>query len=85
MDATVFVRVPNSTEYNKLGAKTFSVLPRVDEYVSAEWQREKRFFQVVAIHHATDKEGLIELYAVQSEPPWEIRKSRAIGFGPSGK
>jgi len=85
MDVTLFVRVPNATEYDKLGAKDFSVLPRVDEYISAEWKNEKKFFQVVAIHHATEKQEEINLYAVRTEPPWEIRKSRAIGFGPSGK
>ena len=85
MDATVFVRIPNSTDYEKLGPKPFAALPRADEYISAEWQGEKKFFQVAAIHHATDKQGVIEVYAVQTDPPWQIRRSRAIGFGPSGK
>lgn len=84
MDVSLFVREPNSAEYTNAGGRKFSVLPRVDEYISMEWDREKRYFQVIAIHHASG-DGNIELYAVRSEPPWEIKKSRAIGFGPSGK
>ena len=84
MDVSVFVREPNSTEYTKAGGRKFSVLPRVDEYMSIDWEGGRKYFQVIAIHHATEDQS-IELYAVRSEPPWEIRKSRAIGFGPSGK
>ena len=84
MDVSVFVREPNSTEYAKAGARKFSVLPRVDEYISMDWDGEKKYFQIIAIHHASE-DGNIDLYAVRSEPPWEIKRSRAIGFGPSGK
>lgn len=80
MEVSVFVRQPNSTEYTKLGKKEFSVLPRVDEYISAKWEGSAKYFQVVALHHVADGKE-IELYAVQSDPPWEIRKSRTIGFG----
>jgi len=82
MDASVFVRMANLTEYNKLGSKKFSVLPREDEFISAQSEGEKKYFQVVAVHHATDQEEGIEIYAVQTEPPWLLKKSRAIGFGP---
>ena len=84
MDVSVFVREPNSGEYAKAGTRTFSVLPRVDEYISIDWEGEKKYFQVIAIHHASEDES-IELYTVRSEPAWEIKKGRAIGFGPSGK
>ena len=81
MDASVFVRKPNSTDYSKLGTKNFSALPRVDEFISAEAEGSEKYFQVIAVHHATNKEGVIEIYAVQTEPTWEVRKARTIGFG----
>ncbi|MEX2231602.1 MAG: hypothetical protein WD824_05555 [Cyclobacteriaceae bacterium] len=80
MDASVFVRLPNSTEYSNLGLKEFSVLPRVDEFISAEVQGGNKFFQVFAVHHSIEKES-IEIYAIQTEPNWEVRKKKAIGFG----
>ena len=85
MEVSLFVREPNSVEYAKAGSLEFSVLPRIDEYVSVEWEGDKKYFQVLAVHHATLEDGSIELYAVRSEPPWAIRKGRTIGFGPSGK
>jgi len=83
MDAIVFVRQPNSTDYSDLGTKEFSVLPRVDEFISTKHEKEERFFQVVAVHHALEKKGFIEIYAVQTEPSWKLKEKRAIGFGPS--
>jgi len=80
MQVTIFVRLPNTAEYSKLGKKEFTVIPRADEYFSAEWEGSKKYFQVMAIHHSDDGET-IELYAIQSDPPWEVKKSRAIGFG----
>ena len=80
MEATVFVRQPNAPDYSKLGKKDFATMPRADEYISAEWEGSKKHFQVVAVHHADDGKT-IEVYAIQSDPPWEIRKGRAIGFG----
>ena len=85
MDASVFIRSLNAVEYAALGKKTFTVLPRTDEFISAKHDGSKRYFQVIAVHHSTEKEGGVELYAVQTEPPWETRKGRAIGFGPSAK
>ena len=81
MDATVYVRPPNSYEYSKLGVVKFSLLPRVDEYFSAEHDGANKVFQVVAVHHHTDKVGVIDIYAVNAEPPWTVKKSRMIGFG----
>ncbi len=78
MEASVFVRRPNATEYSKLGSKKFAALPRVDEFISDEWEGGKKYFQVVAIHHT---EGAIEVYAVEAAPPWQIKQSRSIGFG----
>lgn len=80
MDASVFVRVPNSTEYSPLGVKEFAVLPRVDEFLSAEFQGGNKYFQVFTVHHSIEKET-IEIYAIQAEPNWEVRKNRTIGFG----
>lgn len=80
MEVSVFVRHPNSLEYNKLGKKEFTVIPRSDEYISAEWEGERKYFQVLSIHHNVEGKA-IELYALLSDPPWEVRKSRAIGFG----
>ena len=80
MDASIFVRQPNAKEYSSLGTKKFTALLRIDEFLSAEGEGGKRHFQIVAIHHATEN-GSIEVYAVQCEPTWEIKKSRAIGFG----
>ena len=84
MEVSVFIRQPNATEYSKLGKITVETLPRVDEYISADQGGERTFFQVMAIHHATS-DSLIELYAVQGEPPWEAKKARTIGFGPSSR
>jgi hypothetical protein len=80
MDVNVFVRQPNTAEYSKLGKQQFAALPRIDEFISAEWEGSKRYFQVLAIHHPAHHEA-VELYAIQSEPPWELKKGRAIGFG----
>lgn len=84
MDALLYVRLPNVVEYAKLGVRKFAALPRVDEFVTAEWEGTTRHFQVLAVHHNTEKEAAIEIYGIQTEPPWEVRKGRAIGFGPSG-
>lgn len=84
MDASVFVRQPNTKEYSQLGAKKFSSLPRVDEFISASHEGGQKYFQVIAVHHSTEKDGVIEIYAVQTEPTWEVKKGRAIGFGPQG-
>lgn len=84
MEITLFVKQPNAAEYTKLGAVKVYAIPRVDEYISAEWDGGTKYFQVMAIHHATIDEA-IEVYALLGEPPWEARKSRAIGFGPSSR
>jgi len=81
MDAFVFVRQPNSTEYSELGPVKFSVLPRVDEFFSVKSDGAKKYFQVFAIHHAAEEDGVIELYALEAEPSWEVKKPRSIGFG----
>lgn len=81
MDASVFVRQPNSHDYDKLGNKEFYALPRLDEFFSAEVDGKKNYYQVVALHHVTDKKGAVEIYGVQTDPPWEVKKSRTIGFG----
>ncbi len=80
MDASVFVRQPNAHEYSKIGTRKFSVLPRQEEFISADFQGSKTYFQVIAVHH-TENEGAIELYAVQTDPPWMVKKARSIGFG----
>ena len=84
MDASVFVRQPNASEYAELGEKKFSVLPRVDEFISMKQKSAPQYFQVIAVHHSLEKEGGIEIYCVQAEPSWEVKKARAIGFGPPG-
>jgi hypothetical protein len=81
MDALVFVREPNSTDYDKLGSKEFSSLPRLDEFISAEVDGKKKYFQIVAIHHVTEKKGAVEIYAVHTDPPWQAKRTRTIGFG----
>lgn len=79
MEVTVFVRQPNAPEYDKLGKREFTTIPRADEYISAKWEGSKAHFQVITIHHCDDGKT-IELYALQSDPPWEMKKGRAIGF-----
>lgn len=81
MEAIVFVRQLNSGEYNKLGPKKFTVLPREDEFISAKLEGGNKFFQVIAVHHLTHPEGTIEIYAVEAGPSWELKKNRTIGFG----
>lgn len=81
MDASVFVRQPNASTYDNLGSKKFSCLPRVDEFISVEVKGRNKYFQVIVIHHATGAEQAIEIYAVETEPTWQSKKSRAIGFG----
>lgn len=80
MDATVFVRQPNSNDYHTIGSKEFSSLPGLDEFISAEVEGKSKYYQVVAVHHVTDKRGAVEIYAVQTDPPWTARKTRTIGF-----
>lgn len=79
MDASVFVRQPNAYEYSNIGVKDFTVLPRHDEYISADHGGKQKYFQVVAVHHK-DKPQSVEIYAVEAEPPWMVRKGRSIGF-----
>ncbi|MGC1242326.1 MAG: hypothetical protein WA874_12085 [Chryseosolibacter sp.] len=79
MDASIFVRQPNTTEYKNLGVKAFSVLPRTEEFFSMD--SGKKFYQVVGIHHRVDQDSVIEIYAVETAPPWLAKKGRAIGFG----
>lgn len=81
MDVFVFVRQPNSTEYSDLGAMKFSVLPRVDEYFSVKSDGVEKYFQVFAIHHVAEDNGVIELYALEVEPSWKVKRPRSIGFG----
>jgi hypothetical protein len=81
MDASVFVREPNSTNYDNLGNKEFSTLPRLDEFISTEVDGKKKYYQIVALHHVDDKKGRVEIYAVHTDPPWEAKKTRTIGFG----
>lgn len=80
MDASIFIRQPNTTEYTNLGVKAFSILPRAEEFISID--SGKKFYQVIGIHHQVDQKGEIEIYAVETEPPWHHKKGRAIGFGP---
>jgi hypothetical protein len=79
MNATVFVRQPNSSEYKDLGHRNFTILPRVDEFISDEVDGSRKFFQVMAVHHLMQGDNL-ELYAVEAEPTWNLKKGRAIGF-----
>lgn len=79
MEASVFVRQPNSYEYNNLGKRKFSILPRNDEFISADFEGSKKYFQVLAVCHG-ENQGAIEVYAVQAEPPWLVKKARSIGF-----
>ena len=82
MDASLFIRQPNANSYSDLGSKTFSVLPRKDEFISAKHDGGVKYFEVIAIHHNTEKQGAVTIYAIETEPSWEVRKSRTIGFGP---
>ncbi|MEX1240106.1 MAG: hypothetical protein WEB30_10325 [Cyclobacteriaceae bacterium] len=80
MDASVLVRKPNTTEYSDLGKKKFSVLPRVDEFISLE-SEGKKYFQVITVHHVSGADGAIQIYAVEAAPPWVAKQGRTIGFG----
>lgn len=80
MNATIFVRQPNSVEYKELGNRKFTILPRVDEFISDESDGSRKFFQVMAVHHLIQGDK-VELYAVEAEPTWQLKKGRAIGFG----
>ena len=81
MEALVFVRPPNVNDYEKLGARDFFALPRVDEFISLEVSGARQYFQVIALHHSTGKNAAIEIYAVQSDARWEVKRKRTIGFG----
>jgi hypothetical protein len=80
MQAVVFVKQYNSKSYENLGLRNFSFLPRTDEFISVQLD-EIKVFQITAIHHATThQESTVEIYAVQTEPTWELRQSGNIGF-----
>jgi alpha-acetolactate decarboxylase len=81
MKVSVYVKQKDADQYDNLGSKNFSFLPRENEFISAEVAGEKKYFQVIAVHHVMKPEPAIELYAVQSEPSWELKKRRGIGFG----
>jgi hypothetical protein len=80
MEAQIFVRLLNAAEYEKLGTLTFALPPRVEEFISTEVGGKKRYYQVVAVHHMTHPAAGTEVYAVQTEPAWEVKKTRGIGF-----
>ena len=80
MEAQVFVRPLNGIEYEKLGIQKFSVLPGMEEFISAEAGGKRKYYQVVAVHHIAGPAAATEIYAVETEPVWEVRKPRGIGF-----
>jgi hypothetical protein len=81
MEALLFVRPLNGDKYDGLGSKEFVVSPRENEFISLEVKSTKKYFQVIAVHHATGAKPAVEIYAVQTEPTWEQKKKRGIGFG----
>jgi hypothetical protein len=81
MEALLFVRPLNADKYDSLGSKEFVIPPRENEFISVEGKGTKKYFQVIAVHHATGTKPVIEIYAVQSDPAWEQKKKRGIGFG----
>lgn len=81
MDVKVFVKLRNADTYDNLGSKEFAFLPRENEFISTEVKGEKKYFQVIAVHHGTQSKLTIEIYAVQTDPTWELKKKRSIGFG----
>ena len=80
MEVQVFVRPLNAIEYEKLGIRKFSLLPRMEEFISTEVAGQRKYYQVVAVHHKADPGAGTEIYAVEAEPAWELKKSRGIGF-----
>jgi hypothetical protein len=80
MKTSIFVREYNTQNYDQLAQQEFSVLPRIDEFISISSKGKKAFYQVIAIHHPTEAASSIELYAVQTEPTWELKKPGSIGF-----
>ena len=81
MDVKVFVKLHKADKYDNLGSREFAFLPRENEFISAELEGEKKYFQVIAVHHRIQSKLSIEIYAVQTDPTWELKKKRSIGFG----
>jgi hypothetical protein len=80
MEAVLFIKQYNSKSYDNLGLKKFLFVPRTDEFISIEHDGLK-FFQITAVLHKTMQQAsTIEIYAVQTEPTWELRQSGNIGF-----
>jgi hypothetical protein len=80
MEVQLFVRPLNAIEYEKLGIRKFALLPRMEEFISTEVAGKRKYYQVVAVHHITEPAAGTEIYAVQTDPAWEVKKTRGIGF-----
>jgi hypothetical protein len=80
MEAQLFVKQLNATSFDEAGVKKFSLLPRLEEFISLSAGKKKEYFQVIAVHHSTEPDAMIEIYAVQTEPTWEFKKPGSIGF-----
>lgn len=80
MEASVFIKHYNANTYDNLELKEFISLPKIDEFISVKHEDKDQFFQVIAVHHPTGTAPSAELYAVQTDPTWELKKTGTIGF-----
>ena len=78
MKISLRLKKSSANSYEDHGVVEYQTLPRTDEYISKQINNNNVYFQVTAVHHAEN--GTIELYAIQSEPAWEYKKSGSIGF-----
>ena len=78
MKVRIFVREPNSTTYTETSGNT-TVIPRMDETISVESGKSRKYYQVIGVHHLVDSEE-VEIFAVETEPVWKVKKPGSIGF-----
>jgi hypothetical protein len=78
MNVTFFLRELNATQYEKLASEV-DVLPRLGETLTVTTGKQKKYYQVIGVNHIIES-GAIEIYGVQTEPSWDVKKSGSIGF-----
>jgi hypothetical protein len=78
MNVTLFLRELNASKYEQLPSE-MSFLPRIGETLNVARGSDKKYYQVIGVNHVIET-GVVEIYCVQSEPSWDVKKGGSIGF-----
>jgi hypothetical protein len=78
MNVTFFLRELNSTQYEQVPSEV-NVVPRIGETLNVTGNKDKKYYQVIGVNHGIGS-GAVEIYCVQTEPSWDVKKTGSIGF-----